>query len=612
MQPARPYTPTDKAAVERTFGSINTLFCQHIHGYVGSGVAMRGKDPAAEAVFTVAQLQELFDEWVVAVWQNRPHESLTTVWGENRPVSPNEAYAAMVARSGYVPVPRSAADYVELLPAEWRRINEEGVTFNNRVYDTAELNPYRRTDSGITAQNGRWELHHDPYDITADLGPEPPRRRVDHRDLGAPGPGPATVQRSDLRACPGPQRRRRGAGPGRLHRPPGRRDARPGRSSDRSKADTRMVAKENNTPPRPARPGLGDSAPTGDDPAGRTTDHQGADRSEEPGAGSAPPTSRRRHREPRGRWLRCLRPDQRRLGIAVTPPPVGPLTDLCRVAGVRAPRDQPTHAAARGAVVRPGHRGTAVDVQDRIGYHAELLALQTPDLHKIVSTGRSLLLLNHRQHGARRGLLVSGAPTTGKSTAITQLGRAVELAFRRTRPRPDDGAPVVYLTMPPQATPKSLSIEILKFLGAPYLARASQIELTRQACHLLADLGTQLILVDEIHNLNHHTRAGADASDHLKYLAENVAATFVYAGIDTARTGLFNDVRGRQLAGRFVPIHTRPFGYATTADRDQWRQLVNGFDSMLRLHHQKPGDADPARALPLRPRPPGRSPRCRW
>jgi len=273
----------------------------------------------------------------------------------------------------------------------------------------------------------------------------------------------------------------------------------------------------------------------------------------------------------------------------VTPAPVGPLTDLT---GWRAF----VHRAISPPVLLPAERWSgldtearSVDVQDRIGYHAELLALQTPDLHRIVATGRSLLVLNHRQHGARRGLLVSGAPTTGKSTAITQLGRAVELAFRRTRPRPDDGAPVVYLTMPPQATPKSLSIEVLKFLGAPYPTRASQIELTRQACHLMADLGTQLILVDEIHNLNHHTRAGADASDHLKYLAENVAATFVYAGIDTARTGLFNDVRGRQLAGRVVPIHTRPFGDATTADRDRWQQLVDGFDGMLRLHHQKPG-----------------------
>ena len=60
----------------------------------------------------------------------------------------------------------STNDYVELLPADWRRINEEGVTFNNRVYDTAALNPYRRTGSGVTTRNGRWEVHYDPYDVT--------------------------------------------------------------------------------------------------------------------------------------------------------------------------------------------------------------------------------------------------------------------------------------------------------------------------------------------------------------------------------------------------------------------------------------------------------------
>lgn len=231
----------------------------------------------------------------------------------------------------------------------------------------------------------------------------------------------------------------------------------------------------------------------------------------------------------------------------------------------------------------------ADDAQERIGYHAELLALETPELRKIVATGRSLLMLNQRQYGARRGLLVSGDPTTGKSTAITQLGRAVELAYRRSRPRAEDAVPVVYLTMPPQATPKSLSIEILKFLGAPYLPRDSQIELTRQACYLLSDLRTELIIVDEIHNLNHQTRAGAEASDHLKYLADNVAATFVYAGIDSARTGLFNGVRGRQLAGRFVPILIRPFAYSSNLDREQWQLLVDGFDKMLRLRRHEPG-----------------------
>lgn len=72
----------------------------------------------------------------------------------------------MIAQAGHLPLPRSTADFVELLPSAWRRINQEGVTFDNRVYDTAALNPYRQANSGVKAQNGRRELHHDPY-VTA-------------------------------------------------------------------------------------------------------------------------------------------------------------------------------------------------------------------------------------------------------------------------------------------------------------------------------------------------------------------------------------------------------------------------------------------------------------
>ena len=32
VQRARPRTPTDKPVVEATFGSVNTLFCQHVAG----------------------------------------------------------------------------------------------------------------------------------------------------------------------------------------------------------------------------------------------------------------------------------------------------------------------------------------------------------------------------------------------------------------------------------------------------------------------------------------------------------------------------------------------------------------------------------------------------
>lgn len=36
VQPAHQQTPTDKQIVERTLSSINTLFCQHVSGYVST------------------------------------------------------------------------------------------------------------------------------------------------------------------------------------------------------------------------------------------------------------------------------------------------------------------------------------------------------------------------------------------------------------------------------------------------------------------------------------------------------------------------------------------------------------------------------------------------
>jgi Mu transposase, C-terminal len=167
VQPARPYTGSDKSVVERTFESINTLFCQHVAGYAGRDTTRRGPDVADEAIWTVAQLQELFDEWVIACWQNRPHEGLSHTWGEGRDLSPNEMFAACVGISGYVPLPLTGDDYIELLPAAFRTVNDYGLTIDNRTYDCKAINPYRRLDSGLPGGNGKkWEVHYDPYDIT--------------------------------------------------------------------------------------------------------------------------------------------------------------------------------------------------------------------------------------------------------------------------------------------------------------------------------------------------------------------------------------------------------------------------------------------------------------
>lgn len=166
LQPARKGTPTDKPHVERTLGSVSTLFAQYLTGYVGSGVEHRGTHVHRERLWTLAQAQDLLDEWIVACWQNRPHEGLRDPLAPGRAFTPNEKYAALLESCGYTPVALAGHDYIELLPVKWQRIGPAGVRLGRRSYDSPELDPLRCQPSGVTKKKDKWEVHYDPYDIT--------------------------------------------------------------------------------------------------------------------------------------------------------------------------------------------------------------------------------------------------------------------------------------------------------------------------------------------------------------------------------------------------------------------------------------------------------------
>ncbi|WP_338133421.1 hypothetical protein [Streptomyces caniscabiei] len=51
----------------------------------------------------------------------------------------------------------------------------------------------------------------------------------------------------------------------------------------------------------------------------------------------------------------------------------------------------------------------------RIAYHSELRVVRTFTVKEIAHQGRLLTLLNQREHGACRGMIVSGQWTTGKT-----------------------------------------------------------------------------------------------------------------------------------------------------------------------------------------------------
>ena len=232
----------------------------------------------------------------------------------------------------------------------------------------------------------------------------------------------------------------------------------------------------------------------------------------------------------------------------------------------------------------------------RIAHHAELVVVTTSAITEITSEGQLLVLMNQREIGARRGLIVSGDAATGKTTAIKQLGRLHELRIRARFPAGDGRIPVVYVTCPPKGSPRKLAMEFARFLGLPLRTRANVTDIADAVCQVLIDARTDLVLVDEIHNLNHGTPAGEDLSDHLKYFTEHLPATFIYAGIDVERCGVFTGTRGRQLARRCELICTGPFPY-----RDEWAQLIAALEATLRLHRHEPGTL-PAQARYLHQR----------
>ncbi|MQA64240.1 MAG: DDE-type integrase/transposase/recombinase [Actinophytocola sp.] len=166
IQPAHLASGAEKPHIERYFGSVGSLFCQFVSGYAGRNPDRRGRGIEDQPLWSMLELQELLDEWLIAFWLNRPHDGLRDPAHPGRAFSPNEKYAALVEAAGYVPVALGPEDYIELLPAQWRAVNAYGIKLNRRSYDSEALNPLRLQPSGVREKKDLWEVRHDPYDVS--------------------------------------------------------------------------------------------------------------------------------------------------------------------------------------------------------------------------------------------------------------------------------------------------------------------------------------------------------------------------------------------------------------------------------------------------------------
>ena len=72
--------------------------------------------------------------------------------------------------------------------------------------------------------------------------------------------------------------------------------------------------------------------------------------------------------------------------------------------------------------------------EERLEHHSRLVVVLTPVIGRIVTQGGNLIRMNRLAHYGRSGLMVSGPPRTGKTTAVTQLGKTVEVTRRHRNP----------------------------------------------------------------------------------------------------------------------------------------------------------------------------------
>jgi len=276
--------------------------------------------------------------------------------------------------------------------------------------------------------------------------------------------------------------------------------------------------------------------------------------------------------------------------MAVTPPAADgadPVVQLTTLPGWRqfiAATPSIPHLLAEQEWAALDEDKRAAHDEDRLEHHSRLVVVQTPLVERVVRRGGGLIRMNRAAHYGRSGLMVSGPARTGKTTAVTQLGKTAEVIHRRRHPHARDDIPVIYITVPPAATGKMIATELARFLGLPVPRRSNITDVIESVCGVCLDARVTMIIVDELHNLDMATRAGAEASDTLKYFSERLPVTFAYAGIGLDRGVLLAGPRGDQVAGRFTLI---PAGAFTPGQ--EWATLIAALEGAVRLYRHQDG-----------------------
>lgn len=249
----------------------------------------------------------------------------------------------------------------------------------------------------------------------------------------------------------------------------------------------------------------------------------------------------------------------------------------------------------------------AMDRRDRLIYdeqrriwHANMGPYLTPEMGAVMEDWDVVVQAN-RQDGdrVRSSLLLDAYPGLGKTTLAVQYAATfhrdqIDIYGEHT----ESGhvrVPVAYISLPSNTTMKSLNSAICRFYAHPSAERGSAAELGTRAAICARESQTRLIVCDDIHFLDVNRRDGREVANHLKWLASEFQATFLFVGVGIGDRGLLTEGLGparsqfAQIARRWTATKISPFTMGNESGRTTWRRLLKAIERDVVLARNQPG-----------------------
>ncbi|GMX66748.1 TniB family NTP-binding protein [Paenibacillus elgii] len=221
-------------------------------------------------------------------------------------------------------------------------------------------------------------------------------------------------------------------------------------------------------------------------------------------------------------------------------------------------------------------KGASLEELSKRENHVKKIIIRHPRYQEIFNELRLLYELS-KDAVSPEGLFISGPTGAGKTTLLTE--------FKDLNPRTQEEEftkiPVLYVKVPPKATPKMLASKILHVIGDIFHDRGTLSNLTSRIHNYVKRCQIKMIVLDEFQHLidSETDHVLATASNWVKTFAEEIEIPVVLCGMpESEKVFISNEQLDRRFCNKLA---LTPFSYVEPEDQFMFRKFLAHIDEEL-------------------------------